>query len=327
VHHLLVQLADARAVVAEEHAVQTAVRDRAGVHGREHARAAAAVQHVVLAVPREARPQVGEVVRRVEPGQHVEHAAQRVVRQRAKLADRRTTRARSGTRQSCTGGHGDDVLRQHVQRVARHAQRLDRALAHALRDDRRLEQVAAVLREDAADADLAHAVARAADALQPARHRARRLDEDDEVDRAHVDAELERARGDDGRQRARLQRLLDLAPLLVRDAAVMRAHQLLAGLLVQPLRQPLAQAAAVHEHDGRAVRADQLDDARIDGRPDAVLRVASSWSASMSEPDGGCPRAAPRTAVLRLDDGPRHVLHGHDDLQVERAAAGACRRW
>ena len=41
-------------------------------------------------------------------------------------------------------------------------------------------------------ARLADLVAGAADALEPAADRARRLDQHDEVDRAHVDAELER---------------------------------------------------------------------------------------------------------------------------------------
>ena len=65
-------------------------------------------------------------------------------------------------------------------------------VAHALGDDRALEQVGAELREDAAAADVADVVPGAADPLQPARDRLRRLDLDHEVHRAHVDAELER---------------------------------------------------------------------------------------------------------------------------------------
>ena len=77
-----------------------------------------------------------------------------------------------------------------------------------------LEQVAAVLREDLARARLAHLVAGPADALQAPRHRARRLDEHHEIDRAHVDAELEAARRDDAAQAARLEIGLDLEALL-----------------------------------------------------------------------------------------------------------------
>jgi hypothetical protein len=53
-----------------------------------------------------------------------------------------------------------------------------------------------VLGEDHARGDRADLVAGAADALQPAGHRRRRLDLDDQVDRAHVDAELEAGGGD-----------------------------------------------------------------------------------------------------------------------------------
>ena len=97
------------------------------------------------------------------------------------------------------GQVGHDLLGQHVERVAQVAGGLDEAVEHAPRDDRRLEQVAPVLGEDRAPARLAHLVAGPADALQAAAHRPRGLDLDDEVDGAHVDAELERRRGDERR--------------------------------------------------------------------------------------------------------------------------------
>ena len=77
--------------------------------------------------------------------------------------------------------------------------RLDRALVHPPGDDGALEQVAAVLREDHALARRADLVAGPADALEAAGDARRALDLDDEVDRAHVDAELERARRDERR--------------------------------------------------------------------------------------------------------------------------------
>ncbi len=114
---------------------------------------------------------------------------------------------------------------------------------HPPDDDRALEQVAAELREDDALRRLADLVAGPTDALQPGRDARRDLDEDDEVDRAHVDAELERGRGDERRHAARLEVLLDLEPLLPGDRAVVRPDELLAGELVQPLGEPLARAA------------------------------------------------------------------------------------
>ncbi len=107
-------------------------------------------------------------------------------------------------------------------------------------DDRGLEQVAAVLREDDALRRLADLVAGAANALETARDRRRALDLDDEVDGAHVDAELQRARGHEGRQPAGLELLLDLETLLAGDRPVVGADQLLAGELVEALGQALA---------------------------------------------------------------------------------------
>ena len=139
-------------------------------------------------------------------------------------------------------GHDrDDLLREHVERVARDRRLLDRAVAHRARDDRALEQVGAELREDAALRDRAELVAGAADALQPARDRLRALDLDDEVDGAHVDAELEAGGGDEARDLARLQQLLDLDPLLARQRAVVGAGDLFLGQLVQPQREPLGE--------------------------------------------------------------------------------------
>src|SRR5690606_19275619 len=86
-------------------------------------------------------------------------------------------------------------------------------------------------------------------------------------DGAHVDAELEARGGDDPADAAALQVLLDLAALAVGEAAVMGAHELLARQLVEALAQALAQAAAVHEHDRRAMGADVLEQAWMDRRP------------------------------------------------------------
>ena len=105
---------------------------------------------------------------------------------------------------------------------------LDLAVEHPPRDDRRLEQVAAVLGVDRALARLADLVAGAADPLQAAGDRPRRLDLDHEVDGAHVDAELEAARGDDGPQLAALELVLDDDALLAGERAVVGLDQLVA---------------------------------------------------------------------------------------------------
>ena len=120
-------------------------------------------------------------------------------------------------------GDGHDLLGEHVERVARHDRALDQPLAHAPGDDRALEQVGAELGEDAALGDVADAVPGAADALQAGGDRLRRLDLQDEVDGAHVDAQLERGGGHEARQLAGLELLLDDEPLLAGQRAVVRA--------------------------------------------------------------------------------------------------------
>ncbi len=179
---------------------------------------------------------------------------------------------------------------------------------HPLGHDRGLEQVAAVLREDDPARGGIDLVSRPADPLEPASDRCRRLDLDHEVDRTHVDPELEAGGRDDCRQAAVLERLLDGDPLLAGDRAVVGPDELLAGQLVEPLGQPLGEPPAVAEDDRRAMGADQLEDPRVDGRPDAHPRLG----------------AGRRTAGLlverqRLAE-PAQVLDRHDDRQLERLA-------
>ena len=166
-------------------------------------------------------------------------------------------------------GHDrDDLLREHVERVARDPGLLDLAAAHRLRDDGRLEQVGAELGEDAALRGRAELVARTADPLQAARDRLRALDLDHEVDRAHVDPELEAARRDEARDPPRLQILFDQHPLVARQRAVVSTRDLFLGQLVQPHRQALGEAPVVDEDDRRAVLLDELEDRGIDRGPD-----------------------------------------------------------
>ena len=154
-----------------------------------------------------------------------------------------------------------------------------------------------MLGEQHPPAGLADLVPGAADALQGAGHAGRRLDLDHQVDRAHVDPELEAAGGDHGRQPPALEVVLDEGALLLGDGAVVGLgddrlgavrlpglrHDLRrrrpAGLegpagargrdLVEPGGQPLGQPPRVGEHDRGAVPLDEVDHALLDVRPDA----------------------------------------------------------
>ena len=239
VHHLLVELADPGAV-GEEHAEQPAVGDRATARDGQPLGSVARPHGVVDAVPHEPRPQLGELLARIAPGEQVEHVAEQVVGELGEVGAAPHEGGEIGHRHvACDGDVGHDLLGEHVERVAQVVGVLDQPVDHAPHDDRRLEQVAAVLREDRAAARLADLVPGPADALQPTAHRPGRLDLDDEIDRTHVDAELERRGGDDAAQLAALELVLDHHPLLAGQRTVVRLDQL--GIAVarrRPARGP-----------------------------------------------------------------------------------------
>ena len=89
----------------------------------------------------------------------------------------------------------------------------------------RPDQVGAVFGKKHALGDFADLMAGPADALQTAGHRRRGLDLDHQIDRAHVDAQLQAGRGDDGAQAPALEVVLDLGALFLADRAVMRAGE------------------------------------------------------------------------------------------------------
>jgi hypothetical protein len=287
----------------QEHAEQPAVGDGPAAGDGQPLAARPAAQGSRHPIPDQPGAKAGELVARVPAGQHVKHG----LKHRAGEPGERR-RAPDGLLQLgdvpvVHRRHRDDLLGEHVEGVARDAQLLDLAVPHSLRHHGRLDQVTLVLREDHAAGDVADMVAGPAGALQSAGHRRRRLDLDDEVHRAHVDAKLKTGGGHHGGEPAGLQCLLDLAPLLPGDRAVVRAgnlgrgarrrsclgHQLswrarrgasavgwllrqrrcpVRGEFVQPAAEPFGQAAGVREDDRRLVRLDQVEHPFLDVRPD-----------------------------------------------------------
>ena len=80
VHHLLVELADSTPTpghpsptLDEEDSEQAPVGDRSGVRDRETAHALPAAHEATGPIPDDARPQLGELLRRITAGEHVEH--------------------------------------------------------------------------------------------------------------------------------------------------------------------------------------------------------------------------------------------------------------
>ena len=89
--------------------------------------------------------------------------------------------------------------------------------------------------------------------LQEGGDAARRPDLAHELDRADVDPELERRGGDERLELAGPQTRLDAVPAVLRQAAVVRGDHVVAEPLPELVREPLGQAAGVHEHQRGAV--------------------------------------------------------------------------
>ena len=102
---------------------------------------------------------------------------------------------------------------------------------------------------------------RAADALEEGGDAAGRADLAHELDRADVDAELERRGGDERAQVAGAQPRLDPVATLLREAAVVRGDRAVAQALAELVGETLRQPAGVHEHERGVVLADEIGDA------------------------------------------------------------------
>ena len=324
VDHLLVELADPLAV-GQEDAEQATVGDRPPGRDGEALGPVPRPHGVGDPVPDDPRPQLGELLARVATGEQVEGVAELLGGQVGEVgapAHHRGELADGGL--AAGRGVGDELLGEHVERVAEVVGALDRAVEHAPCDDGRLEEVAAVLRVDRAAAGLAHLVTGPPDALQPATDRAGGLDLDDEVDGAHVDAELEAARGDDRPQVAALELVLDDDPLLAGERAVVGLDELLAqaagvgvdadaallGELVELGGEALGLPAGVAEDDRRAVVEDLVEDLRVDARPDA----------HSARGEGDVRRSTPGLDGHDLLAEVGHVLDRDHDLDLHRLA-------
>ena len=205
VDHLLVELADAGVarLAGDEDTEQPAVGNRAAAGDGEALSAGAPRDRALVAVPDDPRSQLGELVRRVSAGEQVERRLVRAARQGAKRRAALDRLEPVLDVYRAEGGGRDGLLREDVERILRHRDGLDLPRQHPLGDDRRVQHVSAVLGEQCGPADLAHLVACTPDPLQTARRTGGRLDLDDEVDGAHVDAELEAARRHDAAEAPR----------------------------------------------------------------------------------------------------------------------------
>ena len=254
------------------------------------------------AIPRNPRPQLGEFVRGIPSRQHVEHALEDAAIQ---LRERRRPPEEPVEivyRPSIHRGGRDDLLCEHIERISRVAAGLHASVVHAAHRGRARDEIAAILREDHAFAGGANLMTGPSNPLHPARHGRRGFDLHDQIDGAHVDSELERGGRHQAAELTGFQRVLDCDPLRARQRSVVRPDERFAGQLVQRAGKPLGDAAAVDEDQRGSMRADQLEQARVDCRPDRRTH-----------------RALRRRTARELHRAgqPRHVLHWNLDTEVQ----------
>ena len=111
--------------------------------------------------------------------------------------------------------------------------------------------------------------------------------------------------------------ILDLDALRPRERAVVRADQHLAGELVQRRGQPLGDAPAVDEDQRRGVRPHQLEQPRMDRRPDRAcapaparprpLGISSGWPIFAMSSTGTSMRQLELLLLRGVDDRDRPV--------------------
>ena len=272
-------------VRGQEHPEQAAVRDgAAGGHGQALG-AGAGREGAGLPVPEDARAQLGELVRGVLAGQQVQHGFVGRVRQGGERCGPAHQVEPLLCLQVLHRHRGDRVLGEDVQRVRGDPQGLDPPGPHPLGHHGGVHEVSAVLGEEHAVRDLAHLVAGTAHALQPGRHGRRRLDLDHLVHRAHVDAQLQRARGHHAADPPGLQRLLHDRALLLGHRAVVGAREV---------------------RDRARVRAGAPDQLRRGGRRGRRAqpgRLGEDVAESLGPPVGGPGRGAVVVPPVIPDDG------------------------
>ena len=254
---VLVHRAHEHVVGLGYHVVVGIVGDRAAVGERDQTGPPAAAQLAVHRVP----VHVGgppSLARRDATGEHVHHLVEPLAGQvhvRVGAPDQLEQLVLVLLRRA---GLGDDLLGQHVEGPGWDRQRVQVAPPYAADEGHALDKLVPRQGEEPALRRAAQEVARAPDPLEQQADGARRSYLAHQVDRAHVDAKLQRSRGDAHLHLAGLEPLLGVAADLLGEAAVVGRHRLLPQALGHLVGQALDQPARVHEEDGRVVLAHQV---------------------------------------------------------------------
>ena len=165
---------------------------------------------------------------------------------------------------------GDELLREHLQRLLPHLDPIKLPLFHRPEQRGALHQLVAGEREEPALGGAVHRVPRPPDPLEEGGDPPRRAQLAHQVHVPDVDPQLQRRGGDERAELPRLEPLLGVEPRLLGEAPVVRGHRVLAQPLGKVPRHPLGEATGVDEHEGGAMRLDQLGKPAVDLVPDFV---------------------------------------------------------
>ncbi len=182
---------------------------------------------VVDPVQRDARPELPQPRVGVPPREHLQDEIELPPREFAVGVAGPDERKELVDVPAFDAGHRDDHLRQDVERALDGQDRFDVLLRNPAGDDGGGQKIVAVGGVERAPARAADTVTGAPDALDRRRDRGGVCDQDDPVELADVDPQLERAGGDDGPEFPVLQPLLHGQADLPGERAVVGVGELL----------------------------------------------------------------------------------------------------
>ena len=202
------------------------------------------------------------------------------------------------------GGDRDDLLRRDIGASGGNLDFIEMAAADRAHRGGAFEKIVRGHREEAALGRRVEAMAGAADPLDRGGNRFRGIELADQLDRADVDAQLQRRGRNDRLQLAALEPLLGEQALLAREAAVMRHHGVGAKALLQVEGDPLGPSAGQSEDESGAMLRDQARDLVVHRLPVLMGRQRAELGAGRGHLEVHVARAIVGAHDLR---GPRRA--------------------
>ena len=256
---VLVDRPEERVVGVEQHAVVGHVRDRSAGGQRGQARATAprglAGRGVHVDVVAAATAPGGDA------GVHETERLVEVGARQVRVGSRPAYQLEQGLDLPALGGAlGGDLLRQHVEGRDGWGHRIEPPGSHPGQQRGALHELVAGRGEQAPLGHGTHRVARAADPLQERGHAAGTADLARQIDRADIDAQLQRGGGHERAQVAGPEPGLHAQAAFLRERAVMGGHVAVAQPFGQQVGDALGLAPGVDEYQRCVVRLDQLRD-------------------------------------------------------------------